>query len=289
MSGEARLVLLSDPSKVAPLHPSRPHTIGREASNLLSMPTTDGVAPHHAVVRCSRAHGWLVCDWGSPQGTWLEGQRIRHCRPLSDGDHIQLGPEGPVLVFQLQPPPAAGWPAPGSADAPQTPSASARTASGPRQAVSPPATRMPPPAAGRPAEGPVVTPAPAPGRAGAAAASPSVVRPVAAPLAFAGRPIPLEQILSAHVQSRARFPHSFSWWVLISLGGLVLLPWPFLFWPLEIAALVAWILLGSRKEHVLTVTLRDGMAHRHSFANRITALSHRNGIRAAIGQSLERG
>lgn len=289
MSGEARLVLLSDPSKVAPLHPSRPHTIGREASNLLSMPTTDGVAPHHAVVRCSRAHGWLVCDWGSPQGTWLEGQRIRHCRPLSDGDHIQLGPEGPVLVFKLQPPPAAGWPAPGSADAPQTPSASARTASGPRQAVSPPATGMPPPAAGRPAEGPVVTPAPAPGRAGAAAASPSSDRPVAAPLAFAGRPIPLEQILSAHVQSRARFPHSFSWWVLISLGGLVLLPWPFLFWPLEIAALVAWILLGSRKEHVLTVTLRDGMAHRHSFANRITALSHRNGIRAAIGQSLERG
>ena len=108
-----------------------------------------------------------------------------------------------------------------------------------------------------------------------------------APLAFAGRRIPLEQIRSAHVHSRARYPHSFSWWVLISLGGLVLLPWPFLFWPLEIGALVAWILLGSRKEHLLIVTLRDGMAHRHRFANKITALSHRNGIRGAIGQSLE--
>ena len=35
MSPQARLVLLADPSKVAPLHPSRPHTIGREANNLL--------------------------------------------------------------------------------------------------------------------------------------------------------------------------------------------------------------------------------------------------------------
>ena len=289
MSGGARLVLLNDPSQVAPLHPSRPHTNGREANNLLSMPTTDGVAPHHAVVRFSRAHGWLVCDWGSPQGTWLEGQRLRHCRRLSDGDHIQLGPEGPVLVFQLQPQSAPLRPAPGSANAPPTPSASPRAAAGPRDPVSPPGTGMPPPGAPRPAERPAVTPAPAPGRVGTAAAGPSAARPAPAPLAFAGRRIPLEQIRSAHVQSRARFPHSFSWWVLISLGGLVLLPWPFLFWPLEIAALVAWILLGSRKEHVLTVTLRDGMAHRHSFANRITALSHRNGIRGAIGQSPERG
>jgi hypothetical protein len=33
--------------------------------------------------------------------------------------------------------------------------------------------------------------------------------------------------------------------------------------------------------------MADGMALRHGFANRITALSHRNGIRKAIGQSLE--
>jgi len=290
MSAEARLVLLSDPSKVAPLHPTRPHTIGREASNLLSMPTTEGVAPHHAVVRFSRGHGWLVCDWGSPQGTWLEGQRLRHCRPLSDGDHIQLGPEGPVLVFQLRPQPAAasrGRPTPGSAVADPPPSASSRVAAGPPPAVSSPPRAVPASASVRPAQRPAVPPAPAPGQAGPAATGRSGGRPAAAPLAFAGRHIPLEQIRSAHVQSRARFPHSFSWWVLISLGGLVLLPWPFLFWPLEIAALVGWILLGSRKEHVLIVTLRDGMAHRHRFANKITALSHRNGIRGAIGQSPE--
>lgn len=274
MSPQARLVLLRDPSKVAPLDPARPHTIGRAANNLLSMPTTDGVAPHHAVVRFSRSHGWLVCDWGSPEGTWLEGQRVRHCRPLADGDQIRLGQRGPVLVFQLQPAAApAALPLAGGAG----PAASPSVGSG---AGAAPAASGPVAAS---ASGVPVSAGPVKGRASAAAS-----RPPAAPLRFAGREIPLEQVRSAHVHSRARYPNSFSWWALISLGGLVLLPWPFLFWPLEIAALVAWILLGSRKEHVLIVTLRDGMAHRHSFANKITALSHRNGIRGAIGQSLER-
>jgi hypothetical protein len=66
------------------------------------------------------------------------------------------------------------------------------------------------------------------------------------------------------------------------LGGLLLLPFPLLFWPLEVAALVGWILLGSRKQHTLVVVLRDGQALRHAFANRLTALAHRNGIRTAI-------
>jgi hypothetical protein len=35
------------------------------------------------------------------------------------------------------------------------------------------------------------------------------------------------------------------------------------------------------------VVLRDGQAVRHNFANRLTALSHRNGIRKAIGQEVE--
>jgi hypothetical protein len=169
-----------------------------------------------------------------------------------------------VLVFQLQPQPQ-----------PPAQAAESAAAAAPRGAASPagPRSGSAPPAAGPPS-----------GRGRAAVPA----RPAGAPLAFAGRRIPLEQIRSAHVRSRARYPHSFSWWALISLGGLVLLPWPFLFWPLEIGALVAWILLGSRKDHVLIVTLRDGMAHRHSFANKITALSHRNGIRGAIGQSPER-
>ena len=79
-------------------------------------------------------------------------------------------------------------------------------------------------------------------------------------------------------------------WALPSGGllyGLLLLPFPLLFWPLELGALAGWILLGSRKSHTLLVVQHDGQAQRRAFANRVTALAHRNGIRKAIGQSLE--
>jgi len=42
-------------------------------------------------------------------------------------------------------------------------------------------------------------------------------------------------------------------------------------------------MLGSRQQHILQVDLRDGQARRHRFANRRTALAHRNGIRQATG------
>ena len=97
MSGEACLVLRQDPSKVAALDRSQPLTIGKAANNRLCLPGFEAVAANHAVVRFSRSHGWLVCDWGSPQGTLLEGRRFQQCRPLADGDEIQLGGQGPVL------------------------------------------------------------------------------------------------------------------------------------------------------------------------------------------------
>ena len=230
MSQDAQLVLRDDPSKVSTLHPSTPTTIGRAEGNRLRLVSLGGVAEHHAVVRFSRSQGWLVCDWQSNDGTYLEGERIRHCRQLSDGDEIQLGQQGPVLVFRLQ--------GAAPAAAPQRPAARSRAA---------------------------------------------------APLTLGGQSVPLEKINSVQVRSRATYPHSFSWWVLVCLGGMVLLPWPWLFWSVQVGALVAWIVLGARKEHELVLTLRDGMAYRHGFANRITALSHRNGIRKAIGQGLGSG
>jgi hypothetical protein len=230
MSQDAQLVLRDDPSKVSTLHPSTPTTIGRAESNRLRLVSLGGVAEHHAVVRFSRSQGWLVCDWQSNDGTYLEGERIRHCRQLSDGDEIQLGQQGPVLVFRLQ--------GASRESAPQRPSARSRAA---------------------------------------------------APLTLGGQSVPLEKIHSVQVRSRATYPHSFSWWVLVCLGGMVLLPWPWLFWSVQVGALAAWIVLGARKEHELVLTLRDGMAYRHGFANRITALSHRNGIRKAIGQGLGSG
>jgi hypothetical protein len=220
-AGTAKLVLCGDAAKAAPLDPAQPLTIGQAEGNRLRLASSHGVSDHHAVVRFSRGHGWVVCDWKSRDGTYLEGQRIRQCRPLADGDEIRLGLRGPVLVFQL----AAPSPAP--------------------------------------------SPSPAP----------------AGTIAVGSRSIPLSQIRSATVLSQPLYPHIFSWWLLLCLGGLLLLPFPLLFWPLQAGALAGWILLGSRRQHGLVVVLHDGQALRHSFANRLTALSHRNGIRKAIGQA----
>ena len=47
------------------------------------------------------------------------------------------------------------------------------------------------------------------------------------------------------------------------------------------------LLLGRRQEHILVLTLRDGRAHRHRFADRPAALAHRKGVRRALGQDPE--
>ena len=245
----ARLVLAGDRRRVAPLDAAQPLTIGRAASNRLCLSSGEGVAEHHAVVRFSRGHGWVVCDWKSDEGTWLEGQRVRQCRPLSDGDEIRLGRQGPVLVFELQERNLAG--------ATKAPMAATAATSAPRSPQTQPAPR----------------PMPAP-----------VATAAGSTIDFEGQPLALAAIRSVSVRSEALHPHIFSWWLLLCLGGLLLLPVPLLFWPLQLGALAGWILLGSRKQHSLVLELRDGRALRHRFANRRTALAHRNGIRRAIGQ-----
>jgi len=235
----ARLVLAADRRKVAPLDPAKPLTIGRAASNSLCLANQEGVSEHHAVVRFSRSQGWLVCNWQSSDGTFLEGRQVHQCKRLENGDEIRLGRSGPVLVFE---------------------SVTAIEAAA--------------------APAPVV-----------ATAKPAVVPAGTAPPATAPRNISVGEqqvavadIRSAAVQSLPLHPHIFSWWLLLCLGGLLLLPFPLVFWPLQVGALAGWILLGSRKQHELVLVLRDGRAVRHGFANRRTALAHRNGIRQAIGQ-----
>ncbi len=281
MAPEAQLVLLADPTKAAPLDRSRPTTIGRAADNRLRLVSQGEVDDHHAVVRFSQSQGWwLVCDWQSRAGTYLEKERVHQCRRLGDGDQIRLGPRGPVLVFQL----LTAATAPAATGAPGAPRASGGSPP-PSEPVNRAGARAAPAAA---------TLAATPGAPVAVGQRPRKPDPQGigqgtggAPITLGGRAVPLDQVLSAQVRSRPRHPHSFSWWLLLCLGGMVLLPIPPLFWSLQIGALAAWILLGSRKEHVLVVTLRDGMAHRHGFSNRITALSHRNGIRKALGQSTD--
>lgn len=264
----ARLSKQDDPAKAVRLHPQRPLSIGRDASNGLCLPQEAGLSRHHAVVRLEAGSGrWLVEDLGSANGTYVNGQRIGASHPLADGDAIRLGRSGPVLLFQLEPVGGA-VPAASPSAGPAGPSARERT---PRE---------------RPTGTQAQTPA-SPTRQPARPASPAPPASPASSLEVAGERIPIPQIRSAAVRSQPVHPHLFSWWVLVCLGGLLLLPVPLLFWPLQIGALVAAVLLGSRKQHTLVVVLHDGTARRRAFANRPTALSHRNGIRKAIGQSLE--
>ncbi len=225
MSVHPRLELRDDPGRRVPLDPRTPLSIGRDPACGLCLRDGEGVSRRHALVRVSRTRPdqWLLCDLGSANGTFLEGARLRDCRPLSDGDEIRLGQRGPVLLFR-----AAAVPGP-----------------------------VPPAAAGQ--------------------------------LDFDGRSLPIARIRSAYVRSRRRHPHAFSWWLLLCLGGLLLLPFPWLFWPLQVGALAAWILLGSRWEHLLEVTLQDGLAYRHRFDSLATALAHRNGIRRAMGAATAAG
>ena len=214
----ASLELRDNPRRRVNLDPAKGLTIGRAPDNGLCLPEAAGLSRQHAQVRRSRTgNQWLVCDLGSANGTWLEGVRVRQCRPLGDGDEIRLGSSGPVLVF----------------------------------------------------------------RCGAAQAA----RPDPLSIDVGDRRLSAAAIRSVRVESRALYPHIFSWWLLLCLGGLLLLPLPLLFWPLELLALAGWMLLGARKEHLLEVVTNDGLAHRHRFRNRLTALAHRNGIRRAIGQS----
>ena len=229
MNTAAKLVLANDRRRVAPLDATQPLTIGRAASNRLCLASSEGVSDHHAVVRHSRSHGWVVCNWHSQDGTWLEGQRVHQCRALNDGDEIRLGQRGPVLVFELQSPTAAATP-----------------------------------------------------QSTAAKSSES-----GASIDFGNHSLALTTIRSAAVRSEPQHPHIFSWWLLLCLGGLLLLPFPLLFWPLQITALAGSIVLGSHKNHTLVVELRDGLALSHRFDNRRTALAHRNGIRKAIGQAAD--
>lgn len=259
----ASLELRDNPRRRVNLDPSKGLTIGRAPDNGLCLPEAAGLSRQHAQVRRSRTgNQWLVCDLGSANGTWLEGVRLRQCRTLEDGDEIRLGSSGPVLVFRCGAAAAATGAATGAgAGAP----ALARSGALARPASQPGS----PSVSGQ-------TP-----RAGAAQGA----RPDPLSINVGDQRLNAAAIRSVRVESRALYPHIFSWWLLLCLGGLLLLPLPLLFWPLELLALAGWILLGARKEHLLEVVTNDGLAHRHRFRNRLTALAHRNGIRRAIGQS----
>jgi len=302
----ARLVWLDRPAAPVPLEEAVPLTIGRDPANRLCLAAEAGISRRHAELRPGGAGQWLVCDLGSSNGTYVEGERLRGCRPLIPGECIRLGRRGPLLQFLGgdAADPAAAQPAPLSAadsafeDAirPKEPDRAPVAPSCPPAA--PPAASRPPAAAPLRSTPPSAAPRIAPPAAPSApirgrAASPSGAVPLPGPqnqavlagsITVAGQAVPLEQIRGVEVRSQARHPHVFSWWVPACLGGLLLLPFPLLFWPWQAAALAVAILLGRRREHTLILTLRDGRALRHVFADRPTALAHGRGVRRALGQ-----
>jgi len=295
MDAVARLVWLDRSAAAVPLDRSIPLTIGRDAANQLCLAQEPGLSRHHAELRPGAAGQWLVCDLGSSNGTYVEGERLSGCRLLAPGDRIRLGRRGPWLQFllaELAAPPGDAFPPlvlapfPASDGAPASPSRPVVARAGaPPAPVPGPGSAAPPAAAGvSPSRETVparLRPVPP--------AAPQPVSPAAldGTITVAGRALRLDQIRAVEVCSEALHPQVFSWWVLACLGGLLLLPFPLIFWPWQAAALALALLLGRRQEHILLITLRDGRAHRHRFADRPAALAHRKGVRRALGQDPE--
>jgi len=259
MASGPRLVWLDRSAAAVPLAGGVPLTIGRDPANRLCLAAEAGLSRHHAELRPTGKGQWLVCDLGSSNGTYVEGERLSGCRTLAPGDRIRLGRRGALLQFLVgaAPETAAPQPAPFASDPESIPRRTSQPKPGGDSAS--PAGAVPQPAPPNPAV-------------------------VPGSITVAGRSIPLEQIRGVEVHSQALHPHVFSWWVPAWLGGLLLLPFPLLFWPWQAAALAVAILLGRRREHILILTLRDGRAHRHVFADRPTALAHGQGVRRALGQ-----
>ncbi len=53
---------------------------------------------------------WQVCDLGSANGTFVNGQPLKGCRTLAEGDRIMLGQNGPQFIFALERATASGPP-----------------------------------------------------------------------------------------------------------------------------------------------------------------------------------
>jgi pSer/pThr/pTyr-binding forkhead associated (FHA) protein len=268
MSEAASLVRLGLADQPIRLDPHRPLTIGRDPSCGLALPEERGLSRRHAELRRQADGSWLLCDLGSSNGTWIGEERLEGCRPLREGDMIRLGRQGPALVFRASMAgsgPGPGHPLPSRSQADTPAAAAARSSSPPPQSPPPAAVPM-----GSGLSGSVRP-------AGVRTAGPSGT------ITVAGRPVPLDQIEDVSLRRQARHPHSFSWWVLACLSGLLLLPFRVVFVVVEVVALVLWLGPGSRQDHLLSLTLRDGMALRHRFQDRATAEAHLQGIRRALG------
>ncbi len=76
--------------------------IGREpdCQIVLDSATYRGVSRYHLKLEAIPRTGWQVCDLGSTNGTYVNGQRVLGCQPVRSGDRIALGHRGPQFLFE---------------------------------------------------------------------------------------------------------------------------------------------------------------------------------------------
>jgi len=84
--------------------------IGREPSCQIVLLEYGMISRRHATVRPSLSpdggYSFLLCDLGSANGTFLNGQRLSGCQELQSGDRILFGNDGPQFVFEYASVPA---------------------------------------------------------------------------------------------------------------------------------------------------------------------------------------
>lgn len=108
-----RQVSTSQPEANSLLHflsPTSEVLIGRDprCQIVLDSLTYGGVSRQHAKVHPApnQATGqplsWQLCDLGSANGTYVNGQRLQGCRSLKEGDRIVLGQNGAQFIFEYQ-------------------------------------------------------------------------------------------------------------------------------------------------------------------------------------------
>src|SRR5215217_6071147 len=86
-------------------------TLGTDPANDLTLPTDPTLSRLHAALERYGA-GWCVRDLDSRNGTFVNGQRVWHERPLRPGDELRVARPGwSIAVIS---PPAARAPRPAS-------------------------------------------------------------------------------------------------------------------------------------------------------------------------------
>ncbi len=78
-------------------------TIGRDPSCQIALDAVlyTTVSRRHASIRpMAQSNGFEICDLGSANGTFVNGQRLQGCQQLHTGDRLQFGTNGPEFIFE---------------------------------------------------------------------------------------------------------------------------------------------------------------------------------------------